>query len=144
MATAKNKKNRNRLADRFYDYLISRKGTILRYISAALITGLIEFLLPYFRLTDETIAMVIRLTLLFTLAKYWVYREFHKPIFHVLRQIMLAVMVLLLIETVIFFLINALAMAIGSPTLIVYIGKALLEVLIFITFQFLIFTEKKD
>jgi hypothetical protein len=144
MPKPKKRPSINAKADRFYDYLQSHRGQVLRYITAALVTGLIQFLLEYFKLTDGLIAMFLRLTLLFPIAKYWVYTEKEKPVFYVLRQIMLAFMVILLMQTGVYFLIAACAKAFGGGTLIRYIGLGVMEILLFLIFQFMIFKEKKD
>ena len=89
MAKLKEKKNLNQRADEFYDYLMERKGQVLRYITAILVTALAEFALKRFLFPEPQMAMVpflLRFALLFPILKYWVYRQTKQDIFIVLKQ----------------------------------------------------------
>ncbi|MBQ7971047.1 MAG: hypothetical protein IJ294_01675 [Clostridia bacterium] len=147
MAKRKEKKNLNQRADQFYDYLIGRKGQILRFITAILVTALAEFFLKRFLFPEPQVAMVpflLRFLLLFPILKYWVYRELHQDIFIVLKQIMITVMAVIIIQFVINYLTIFLANITGHPIIMNYICRALAEVLYFLLFQFWIFKDKND
>jgi hypothetical protein len=138
------KRDPNRHADRFYDYLIAHKGEVLRYVTAALVTALIQYLLRLFFDQTGMIAFVVRFFLLFYILKYWVYREIGFGAFYTGRQLMLAIMIIL-VGTVIFnYLIVLLADLTGRPMLIGYTIQAIMEIFYFIIYQFLIFKEPKN
>ena len=72
---AKTQKNGNitRPADRFYDYLTEHRGEVLRYMTAALVTGILQLILNVFlpsavALSGVT-AFFIRFVLLFLALK---------------------------------------------------------------------------
>ena len=147
MAKRKEKKNWNQKADLFYDYLIGRKGQILRYITAILVTALAEFFLKRFLFSAPQAAMIpflLRFALLFPILKYWVYREIGRDIFIVLKQVMITVMAVITAQFAINYLTIFLANITGHPTVMNYICRALAEILYFLLFQFIIFKEKKD
>lgn len=147
MAKKKEKRNWNQRADQFYDYLIGRKGQILRYITAILVTALIEFFLKRFLFAAPQAAMVpflLRFALLFPILKYWVYRETKQDIFIVLKQAMITVMVVIMAQFAINYLTIFLATITGHPMIMNYICRALAEVLYFLLFQFIIFKEKNN
>lgn len=144
----KNKKrNWNQRADQFYDYLMGRKGQILRYITAILITALIEFFLKRFLFSAPQAAMVpflLRFALLFPILKFWVYREIGQDLFILLKQVMITVMAVVLAQFAINYLTIFLANITGHPMIMNYICRALAEVLYFLLFQFIIFKEKNN
>lgn len=147
MARKKERKNWNQKADQFYDYLIGRKGQILRYITAILITALVEFLLKRFLFSSPQAAIIpflLRFALLFPILKYWVYREMGQDVFIVLRQAMITVMAVILAQFAINYLTIFLATITGHPMVMNYICRALAEILYFLLFQFIIFKEKND
>lgn len=147
MAKRKEKKNLNQRADQFYDYLMGRKGQILRYVTAILVTALAEFFLKRFLFSEPQMAMVpffLRFLLLFPILKYWVYRELHRDIFIVLKQIMITVMAVIISQFLINYLTIFLVNITGHPIIMNYICRALAEVLYFLLFQFWIFKEKND
>ena len=143
----KEKKALNQHADQFYDYLIGRKGQILRYVTAILVTALAEFFLKRFLFTAPETAMVpflLRFLLLFPILKYWVYREFHRDVFIVLKQGMITVMAVIMAQFILNYLTIFLANITGHPMIMNYICRALAEILYFVLFQFVIFKEKND
>lgn len=147
MAKIKEKKNLTQRADQFYDYLIGRKGQIFRYITAILVTALAEFILKRFLFTAPEVAMapfLLRFALLFPILKYWVYREIKQDIFIVLKQLMITVMTIVIIQFIINYLTIFLADIIGYPIIINYVCRAIAELLYFLLFQFAIFKEKND
>ncbi len=147
MAKRKEKKNLNQRADQFYDYLIGRKGQILRYTAAILVTALAEFFLKRFLFTAPEAAMapfLLRFALLFPILKYWVYRQFKQEIFVVLKQGMIMVMAVVMAQFAINYITIFLANITGHPIIMNYICRALAEVLYFLIFQFWIFKEKND
>jgi hypothetical protein len=143
MATKKKAASPHQKADQFYDYLIAHKNQVLRYITAALITGLIQFLLQYFLQMGSFLAFVLRFTLLLPILKYGVYRE-KTDIFYSLRQLMIAIMLVILLQFGINYLIIFFSSLTGKGKLFYYLFTGVLEVLYFIIFQFIVFKEKKD
>lgn len=143
----KEKKNLNQRADEFYDYLIGRKGQILRYITAILVTALAEFFFKRFLITNSGSAILpflLRFLLLFPILKYWVYRQFKQDIFTVLKQGMITIMAVVMAQFAINYLTIFLANITGHPLIMNYICRALAEILYFLLFQFIIFKDKND
>lgn len=143
----KKKQNLDQRADQFYDYLMERKGQILRYVTAILVTALVEYILKRFAFPAPEAAMIpflLRFLLLFPILKYWVYRQFHQDVFIVLKQGMITIMAVVMMQFALNYLTIFLATITNHPTIINYICRALAEVLYFLLFQFLIFKEKKD
>ncbi|MBQ8894881.1 MAG: hypothetical protein IJ043_10805 [Clostridia bacterium] len=148
MAKPLKKRDPNRHADRFYEYLIAHKKQVLRYITVALVTALIQFVLK--RLLGgtinfgEMIPFGVRFVLMFLALKYWVYEEGGTGGFYTARQVMLAVMII----TVGIFIFNYLTILLvgwlGHTILINYIMQALAEIFYFAVYQFLIFKEPEN
>lgn len=141
------RKDYNRHADRFYDYIMAHRGEVLRCAAALLVTGLIEYLLVLFLpfgSANNMIAFAIRFFLLFYIAKFWVYREIGSGGFYTGRQMMLAIMIMTVSVFVFNYLTIFLAGFFEKPVLIRYILRALFEILYFAVFQFLIFKEPEN
>ena len=142
------KRQPHQYADRFYDYLMEHKSEVIRYITAALVTALIQFVLE--RIIPGNggailLPQVVRFLLFFYALKYWAYREIGTGFFYTARQIMLAMMAVTVATWLFYQLIILLEGLLGGGALITYIGKALLEIFFFILYQFYIFKEpKKD
>ena len=135
------KKKPHRAADRAYEYLLIRKGQILKYIIVALLTGLFQFLAARLLSMPAIAAFFLRMVLMFALLKIWAYPQSGKEGFTVARQGMIAAMVLLLFTALLNSLILLLANLTAKPMLMAYLGNSLLEILYFILYQFLIFKE---
>lgn len=145
MAKRKERKNLNQRADQFYDYLMERKGQVLRYTIAILVTALAEFALKRFLFPEPQMAMVpflLRFLLLFPILKYWVYRQFRQDIFIVLKQEMITIMAVVMAQFIVNYLTIFLANITGHPMIMNYICRALAEVLYFLLFQFVVFKDK--
>ncbi len=141
------KRNPHQYADRFYDYLIAHKGEVIRYVTAALGTALIQFVLERFVPLQGgalLLPQALRFILLFYILKYWAYREQGTGFFYTARQMMIAVMAVMVSTWLFYQLIILLERLIGGGALIAYIVKALLEIFYFLLFQFLIFKEPKN
>ncbi len=142
------KRTPHQYADRFYDYLIAHKKQVLRYITVALVTALIQFVLERLLPTKGAIILLpqaLRFLLLFYALKYWAYREAGTGFFYTARQMMLSIMAVMFGTWLLYQLILLFADLLGGGALLSYIGKAILELLYFCLFQFLIFKEaKKD
>jgi hypothetical protein len=147
---AKKPKNGNitRPADRFYDYLTEHRGEVLRYMTAALVTGILQLILNVFLPSAVALsgitAFFIRFVLLFLALKYWAYGEIGSGPFYTGRQVMLTVMSV----TVCAYLFNYISIFLtdltNRPVLINYIVQACLEIIYFLLFQFFIFKEPKN
>ena len=135
-------------ADRFYDYLIEHRAQVLRYITAALVTSLIQFVLErVFPANGGTVLLptVARFFMLFYTLKYWVYKEAGTGFFYTARQFMIAMMAVITATWVFYQLILLLEALFNGGALLTYIAKALLEVCFFVLYQFCIFKPmKKD
>ena len=140
----KKKRDINRTADRFYDYLMARRGQILRYATAALITGLIQFFFRRLVPADNYVPFVLRMLLLFPVLKLWVYRERGTDGFYTARQLMLAVMLITLVTLGILYLEILLVGLFARIVLFHYICQFILEIAYFVLFQFIIFKEPKN
>ncbi len=142
------KRQPHKYADRFYDYLMAHKSEVIRYITAALVTALVQFVLE--RVIPGTggailLPQALRFLLLFYALKFWAYREAETGFFYTARQMMIAVMAVTVSTWLCYQLIILLERLLGGGALISYIGKAVLEIVFFILFQFYIFKEpKKD
>ncbi len=142
------KRQPHQYADRFYDYLIAHKGEVIRYITAALVTALVQFVLE--RVIPGNggailLPQVVRFLLFFYALKYWAYREAGTGFFYTARQMMIAVMAVTVATWLLYQLIILLEGLLSGGALITYVGKALLEIFFFILYQFFIFKEpKKD
>ena len=147
MSKPAKKKTPTRYSDRFYDALVARKGEVLRYVIAALVTSLVLFLMVRLVVTPDQVdfvTFVIRLPILFVILKFWVYKEWHKPGFYVARQAMIAVMAITMITLGIFKaieLVNAVSNGWISD-IIILILRLSIEFFYFVVYQFFIF--KKD
>ena len=142
------KRQPHQSADRFYDYLMAHKSQVLRYITAALGTALIQFVME--RLLPQEDALILlpqtlRFLLLFYLLKYWAYGEAGTGFFYTARQMMLSIMGVMFSTWLLYQAILLLATLFGGGALFGYIVKALLELFYFCFFQFFIFKQpKKD
>lgn len=133
----------NRRADRFYDYLIAHKGQVLRYVTAALVTGVLQFLLQYFLPVSALLGFAFRFLIFLPWLMFGVYRQ--KPnVFEALKQLMIAIMLVILLQFGINYLIIFFSSLLGHGQVVYYVCTALLEVLYFLVFQFVVFKEKKD
>ncbi len=144
MAKAKQKKDLNRAADRFYDYLMEHKSEVLRYITVALATGILEFLMKRFLpLSGYAILLpfLVRFFAMFYLLKYWAYGEIGSGAFYTGRQMMLAIMTVFAATWLLNLLTVWLADVTGNPILMSYLIRALTEIAYFVFFQFIIFKE---
>lgn len=141
------KRQPHQYADRFYDYLIAHKGEVIRYVTAALVTAVIQFILE--RLVPWQgggllLPQALRFVLLFYILKYWAYAEQGTGFFYTARQMMLAIMAVTVSTWLFYQLIILLERLIGGGALISYIVKALLEIFYFVLFQFFIFKDPKN
>lgn len=146
MAKPLKKRDPNRHADRFYEYLMDHKGEVLRYAAAALVTALIQFAIRRFVPGENAtmLAFVVRFFLLFYVLKYWAYGEIGSGAFYTGRQLMLAIMIVFA-GTLGFNYLTIFAVGVfGRATLVNYIFQALLEIFYFVVYQFLIFKEPKN
>lgn len=147
MAKRVKKREFNRAADRTYDYLMEHRDQVLRYLAAAVATGLLQLLLEWllFSLNIGTLLpFLVRGSLLFIAAKFWVYRERGTDFFYTARQAMLAIMLVLIAATVINFLTSLLMTAVAYPAPVRLVGQGLLEILYFMIYQLIIFKESKN
>ena len=138
------KPNLNQSADRFYDYLMQRKGEILRYITVALVTGILEFLAKrWIPLSGYGILLPFlgRFFAMFYLLKYWAYQEKGTGPFYTGRQLMLGIMILCLATLVLNHLTIFLVGLTGKALLMSYGVRALQEIAYFVFYQFIIFKE---
>ncbi len=147
MANKKKSKDLNHAADRTYDYLLSHRKQILRYLAAAVATGLLQLLLEWVLFSagiGTLIPFFLRAALLFAAAKFWVYEEKGTGAFYTARQIMLTFMLILIASA----LVNALSLAlmkrVAHPMLIRYSFQGLLELLSFLIYHFIIFKKPKN
>lgn len=134
------KRNPNQAADRFYDYLLEHRSTVLRYLAVAVVSGFLHFLIS--RLIPSGSSVVIgfflRLLLLFYGAKYWVYQERGSGFFYTARQLMIAVMAV----TVLTVAVNYLTIFLGNRLWISYLLQGIYEIALFFLFQLLIFKQE--
>lgn len=142
MATKK-KAPVNSRADRFYDYLIARKKQVLHYITAALVTGVFQFLAQYFLQVGSFWGFILRFALLLPWLKWGVYKQ-KTNVFDALKQWMIAIMLIFVLQFGINYLIIFLSSLLGNGQVVYYICTAVLEILYFLVFQFIVFKEKKD
>ncbi len=143
MASKKKAPPVNRRADQFYDYLIAHKPQVLRYITAALVTGIFQFLLQYFLQLDSLSAFLLRFLVFLPWLKLGVYRQ-KLEVFETLKQLMIAIMLVVLSQVGINYLILFFSSLWGHGKVVYYICTAILEILYFLIFQFVVFKEKKD
>lgn len=140
----KKRRDINGAADRFYDYLMARRMQILRYVTAALVTGLIQFFFDRLVMPEgygTLVPFLLRMALLFPILKLWVYRERGTDIFYIGRQLMLTVMLVIIVTLV---LMN-LGILLGAfHILFFFLFRLLLEIAYFILFQFIIFKGPKN
>ena len=141
------KRQPHQSADRFYDYLVAHKEEVLRYVTVALISGLIQFLLE--RLLPATgngilLPSLLRFILMFYALKFWGYREIGSGGFYTARQLMIAIMAIFTATWIFYQLIILFAGWIGSEVIVRYVGMALLEIVYFLLYQFIIFKEPKN
>lgn len=147
MSKSSKKKTPTRYSDRFYDALVARKGEVLRYVIAALVTSLVIYLIVRLFVLPEQVdfvTFVVRLPILFVILKFWVYKEWHTPGFYVARQAMIAIMAITMITLIIFKLIE-LVNAVSNGWIsdgIILILRLSIEFFYFVVYQFFIF--KKD
>ena len=136
----KKKKSLNQAADRFYDYLMAHRSQVLRYAVAALVTGLLQFVVSRLIPLESgvMIAFGVRFLLLFYTAKYWVYKEKKTGFFETARQMMIAIMVFMILTMG----INYLMIFLGNRVWISYGLQAVSEIITFLLYQFLIFKER--
>lgn len=141
------KRQPHQYADRFYDYLIDHRSEVLRYITVALVTALIQFVLERVIPAEGGAVLfpqVIRFLIFFYALKFWAYREGGTGFFYTARQMMIAVMTVTVVTWLTYQLIILFERLIGGGALITYIGKAILEIVYFVLYQFLIFKKQKD
>ena len=129
-------------ADRFYDYLMAHRTEVLRYIIAALVTGLIQFAIKRLLPGGETIAFAVRHLVLFAVLKYWAYNEGGSGFFYTARQLMIAFMIFVVLTLGVNYLTIFVAGLFGYPVLFNYIFQALYEIVCFLIYQFFIFKEQ--
>ena len=140
MAKLRQKRDLNQAADRFYEYLMERKGEVLRYITVALVTGIIEFLMNRFLpLSGYGILLpfLVRFFATFYLLKYWAYGEIGSGPFYTGRQLMIGFMLITVTTWALNLLTVWLAGVTGNPTLINYVLRAVREIAYFVFFQFI-------
>jgi len=147
MSKSVKKKTPTRYSDRFYDALVARKGEVLRYVIAALVSSLVLYLMVRLVVQQDEvdfITFLIRMPVLFIILKFWVYKEWHKPGFYVARQAMIAIMAITMITLGVFKIIELInAVSTGWITnIITLILRLSIEFFYFIVYQFFIF--KKD
>ena len=141
MAKHIKKKSPLATADKTYDYLMSHRSQILKYITVALVTGILQFLLEQFLGLPAIAVFFLRLIIMFTLLKLWAYPKSGKSVFTIARQAMIAVMLIFIAAALINSLILALAALTQKPILMAYLGGAILELLYFVFYQCIIFKE---
>lgn len=144
MAKTNQKKNPHRLSDKFYDALVARKGEVLRYVIAALVTALVIFLIARFFVKPESldfIVFLVRFPILFFILKYWVYRQYGAPFFYVARQLMIAIMAVTMVTLVMMEIINLVGGLVSGWMGIaaIYALRFMIEFIYFIIYQFFIF-----
>lgn len=148
MAKQKKKPSLTRSADRFYDYLSEHRGEVLRYMTAALVTGILQALLQMFLPEPFSMggitAFCLRFILLFIALKFWVYGEIGSGPFYTGRQAMLTVMTVIVCTYLFNYISIFLAGITARPVLINYIVQGCLEIVYFLLFQFFIFKEPKN
>lgn len=134
------KRNLNQAADRFYDYLLEHRSTVLRYLAVAVVSGLLHFLVSRMIPLESgvVIGFFLRFLLLFYGAKYWVYREQGSGFFYTARQLMIAVMAV----TVLTVAVNYLTIFLGNRLWISYLLQGIYEIVLFFLFQLLIFKQE--
>lgn len=147
MPTPLKKRDPYKYADRFYDYIMAHKGEVLRYITAALVTALVQYFLKRFFVATEygvLVPFTVRFILLFYALKYWAYREGGTGAFYTGRQLMLAIMIITVGTMIFNYITIFLVGLLGRPVLINYILQALVEIFYFVVYQFFIFKEPKN
>lgn len=147
MPVFRKKKPQHYYADKFYEYMIERKQEILRYITAALVTGLLQYFLKTFFSASGygiLVPFLVRFTLLFVAMKYWVYREIGTGAFYTGRQLMLYIMIIMVSNLIFNYLTIFIVGLLQRPILVNYIIQALAEIFYFVIFQFFIFKEPKN
>ncbi len=147
MSKSANKKAPKRYSDRFYDALVERKGEVLRYVIAALVTSLLIYLIVRLFVVPEQVdfvTFVVRLPIFFLILKFWVYKEWDAPGFYVARQAMIAIMAITIITLVVFKLIELVDFVTTGwiSDIIILILRLSIEFFYFVVYQFFIF--KKD
>lgn len=142
------KKSPHRHADRFYDYLTNHRSEVMRYITVALVSGVLQFFLQRFLLyridPSEMLSFFIRFLMMFFALKYWVYGEFGSGAFYTGRQFMLASMSIVFTTYLSNYFTLLLIRLIGRPMVVSYVIQALIEILYFAIYQFFIFKEPKS
>ncbi len=144
MSKLQQRQNLNQAADRFYDYMMEHRSEILRYITVALVTGILEFSMKrWIPLSGYGLLLpfLVRFFAMFYLLKYWAYGEIGSGPFYTGRQLMVGIMLVVIATWALSFLTVWLAGLTGRPVLINYILRALQEIAYFIFFQFIIFKE---
>lgn len=144
---AKKNKETNRFADRFYQYLMERRDEILRYVTAALVTALLQYFLRRAATATDygiLVPFLIRFALMFLLLKYWVYKEKGTGAFYTGRQLMLALMAIPVITLAFNWLAIVVISFAGHAVFINYLFQALLEIAYFAAYQFFIYKEPKN
>ncbi len=138
------KKSPHAAADRFYQYLIDRREEVLRYILAALATGIVQYLLQLF-LPDigywVLLPYAVRFFALFYLLKYWAYGEGGSGAFYTGRQLMIAIMGVLIVTWLLQNLTLFFAALLGNARLVQYVGSLFMELAYFFFFQLIVFKE---
>ena len=114
----------------------------MRYIIAALVTGLLEFALKRFFPGYDVPAFVLRHLLLFAALKYWAYNEGGSGFFYTARQGMLAMMIVPVLTLGTNYLTLFFAGWIGYALVFQYLFLALYEIACFLIYQFIIFKER--
>lgn len=137
MATKK-KAPINSRADRFYDYLIAHKKQVFHYITAALVTGVLQFLAQYFLHIGSFEGFILRFALLLPWLKWGVYRQ-KTDIFEALKQLMIAVMLVFIAQYAFNYLIIFFSSLLGNGGIVYYVLTAILEFIYFLIFQFIVF-----
>lgn len=147
MAKKIRNKSIHQAADRAYDYMLAHRKQILRYLAAAVATGLLQILLEWLLFSagiGTLLPFVLRAVLLFFLAKFWVYEEGGTGAFYTIRQGMLAFMLILIASTLINRLSVAVMAAVAHPGFIRYLCQGILEILSFFLYHFIIFKQPKN
>ena len=134
------KRQPHKYADRFYDYLMAHREQVLRYLVLAVISGLLHFFISRMIPLESgmMIGYGIRFLILFYGAKYWVYKEWGSGFFYTARQIMLAIMAVVLMSIG----ANYLTLFLGNRLLIGYVMQGVYEIAVFLVYQFLIFKQE--
>ncbi|MBQ7034106.1 MAG: hypothetical protein IJN34_00030 [Clostridia bacterium] len=137
------KKDHNRYADRFHDYLLAHKSQVWRYFIAAVLTALIELFLKELIYPGGgfLIPFAVRFILFFPILKLWVYKE-RSDLFYTLRQVMIAIMIITFATFIFNYLTIFFVGLWGRAKLISYCCKLALEIIYFALYQFIIFKEK--